>query len=462
MAGSADNIVLPSVRRPEGTTLVEGHHDLPGDLESASAARRLVRAALEDADHTEWTDAAVLAVSEVVTNAVLHAHSAVQLWIGITDEQLCVEVRDFSPMLPVQRNYDLEATTGRGMGLVAALTSACGVHSLGADGKVVWFCLDEREPELDPDALLAAWDIDELLPGTAELREIELLSMPATLWLSARQHHDAIVRELMLYLAQHEDVDVDVAAADAARARISGALIAEIDAAQAAGTAEPPLPSGHPSPLPWVPKRLDLCIQVPADCSADFAALQDVLDAAEALAVGSELLIRPALPEIVAVRDWASEQVIAQLNGNTPVPWPGTDQERFERDVHDRAASPVPDWDSSLVTHAASGAIAADDANRIVAISRPLAEELGWDPVELVGRRVVTVIPPALREAHVAGFSRHLNTGEAHVIGVPLDLPVLRRDGTEVMCRFLIERAQVGAGRAVYVAWIDPLTGASS
>jgi PAS domain S-box-containing protein len=38
--------------------------------------------------------------------------------------------------------------------------------------------------------------------------------------------------------------------------------------------------------------------------------------------------------------------------------------------------------------------IAADDANRIVAVSRPLARLLGWRPEDLAGRRVVTVVPP--------------------------------------------------------------------
>ncbi len=57
------------------------------------------------------------------------------------------------------------------------------------------------------------------------------------------------------------------------------------------------------------------------------------------------------------------------------------------------------------------GVVAADDANRIIAIRDPLAELPGWRPGDLVGRRVVTLIPPALREAHVAGFTRHLTTG---------------------------------------------------
>lgn len=84
---------------------------------------------------------------------------------------------------------------------------------------------------------------------------------------------------------------------------------------------------------------------------------------------------------------------------------------------------------------------------------------LGWDADDLVGRRVVTVIPPALREAHVAGFSRHLSTGEAHVLGIPVELPVLRRDGTEILCRFLVEAAPAEFGRNVYLATIDPIPG---
>ena len=47
--------------------------------------------------------------------------------------------------------------------------------------------------------------------------------------------------------------------------------------------------------------------------------------------------------------------------------------------------------------------------------------------------------------------------GEAHVLGVPLELPVLRRDGSEVQCRFMVERAPVNPGRSVYMAWIEPL-----
>ena len=87
----------------------------------------------------------------------------------------------------------------------------------------------------------------------------------------------------------------------------------------------------------------------------------------------------------------------------------------------------------------------------------PLAELCGWDRDDLIGRRVVTLIPPHLREAHVAGFTRALTTGEHHVLDVPLTLPVLRADGTEVQARFLVQQAPTSRGRAVYLAWIEPL-----
>ncbi len=70
---------------------------------------------------------------------------------------------------------------------------------------------------------------------------------------------------------------------------------------------------------------------------------------------------------------------------------------------------------------------------------------------------MVTLIPKRLREAHVAGFTRHLTTGEAHVLDVPLVLPVLRADGTELPASFLVQQAPTAAGRAVYVAWMEPL-----
>ena len=440
---------------------------LPGQPASAAAARQTVRSVLRAAGRSEWIDAAELACTEVVSNVVLHAHTDLELTIEVTDELARVEVRDFSPVLPVQRDYSRHATTGRGMALVAALTAEHGIADVGPTGKTVWFTVTGEPAAQSDDDLLAAWhdadwDLEELLEQTAvddtgATRTVRLLQLPPTLWLAAREHHDALVRELVLYLAQHDGPAVDVAAADRARAAVSTAVVGAVQRAQESGAARRILPVGHPSPLPDVPAPLDLELHVPPELGPAFAALQDTLDAAERLAAAGLLLVRPGLPEVIAVRDWACEQVTAQLAGVAPSPWPGADQERFALEV-DRGSAQRdhPEWDVAALGDADRGVVAADQANRIIAVSRPLADALGWSDQELVGRRVVTLIPPRLREAHVAGFTRHLTTGEAHALGVPLTLPVLRADGTELLADFLIQQVPVGAGRAVYIAEITP------
>ena len=438
--------------------------------ESVREARHFLRELLRTADRERWTDAAELALSEVVTNGVLHAHTDLTLRVVLTSDLLRVEVADGNPTLPVQRRaYDAEATTGRGLELVAAMVQDCGVRP-EPSGKVVWFTVGDAGPaEQEADELLSAWD-DEAWddgewqrPPAPDLRQVVLERMPTTLWMAARDHHHAVLRELVLYAAEHEDGAAqlpDLALADRARHLIWIGLLAEIDRARSDGRARRPLPEGHPSPMPEVPQDVDLRLDVPQDMAPAFAALQDALDVGERLAVEDLLLVRPGLPEIIAVRDWACEQVVAQLAGVPASPWPGTDSSHFVDEVHDRHAAPGPDWDTALVTSSDRGVVAADDANRIVAISERLAQTVGWEAADLVGRRVVALIPPELREAHVAGFSRHLTTGQAHVLGVPLELPVLRRDGTTIRCRFLIERAEVGSRRPIYLAWIEPVAGA--
>jgi PAS domain S-box-containing protein len=249
----------------------------------------------------------------------------------------------------------------------------------------------------------------------------------------------------------------DLVGADCARSAMQAAFERALAEARAEGEVRNPLPDNHPATLDLVPDRLDLELEALGhDPAVDFAVLQDVLDEAERLAAQGLLLARPGLPEVVALRDWAAESIIAQLTGQPPAPWPGAAAERFAQQL-DQQARQV-DWDASPVRDADRGAVAADEGNRILAISRPLADALGWDPEELIGRRVVAIVPPRFREAHVAGFTRHLTTGEAHALDVRLELPVLRADATEVDCEFFIQAHRSPSGRAVYIAWVTPLS----
>ncbi|MEU2335154.1 ATP-binding protein [Streptomyces sp. NPDC013172] len=69
----------------------------------------------------DLVDSVLLTVSELVTNAHVHAHSAAQLILVWDEECLHVTVHDTSPHLPEQRRPDDEAQGGRGMLLVDAL-----------------------------------------------------------------------------------------------------------------------------------------------------------------------------------------------------------------------------------------------------------------------------------------------------------------------------------------------------
>jgi len=422
---------------------------LEPELASAREARRLLRDSLEAVGVSRkagWIDAAELAVHELVANAVLHAHTSIEVTVEPRRDQVRVEVRDYEPSLPSARHYDPQATTGRGMGLVAALTDACGARSLGSAGKIVWFVVGSDPPGPGAET---AWDVDmtrysDRRPGEATAVRVRLASMPVTLWLAARQHHDALLRELVLYVAERDPDLVDFAEVDRARGTVSRVV---------ALTAEALEREEAPS---WESQEVDIEVTVARDLGSAFTALQRALDVGEQLAAQGAMLARPGLPEIIEVRDWVCEQIAVQLAGGDATRWPGTAQERFETAANTMHATSTLPPDVLGLRTSTRPVVASDIANRIVAVSRPLADLLGWEVEELVGRRVVTLVPPELREAHVAGFSRYLSTGEARILGVPMDIPVMRRDGSRIPCRMLVEQAPGAGGEAMFVAWLDP------
>jgi len=112
--------------------------ELPGDATTPREARRAVAARL--GDHARSGEL-LLCVSEVVTNAVLHARSATTLTVRRSAVLITVEVRDDDPTPPVRRPHSTTATTGRGLRNLDDLTVRWGTRLTGV-GKVVWFDFD--------------------------------------------------------------------------------------------------------------------------------------------------------------------------------------------------------------------------------------------------------------------------------------------------------------------------------
>lgn len=116
---------------------------LPAEPASAAAARQFVRATLADWQLRQFTDAASLLVSELVTNAVLHAGSVSVVTISYEAGVVRVEVSDSSSAQVQLRHYSADAGTGRGLLLVQAIAASWGNASV-ADGKRVWFELNSE------------------------------------------------------------------------------------------------------------------------------------------------------------------------------------------------------------------------------------------------------------------------------------------------------------------------------
>ena len=116
---------------------------LPSDPSAVPAARRFVsQAVIHRGGHGPMLDKTQLLVTELTTNAVLHAHSPIRLSVIPEPDHVRVEVRDDDPrpLGPPNRPAP-EAESGRGLWLVDALSTAWGVNA-NARGKTVWFEVD--------------------------------------------------------------------------------------------------------------------------------------------------------------------------------------------------------------------------------------------------------------------------------------------------------------------------------
>ena len=127
---------------------------LPADPGSVPVARRFVCDCLVQLGAGAACDDAEVLVSELATNAVLHARTAFTVEVSRTDEVARVCVLDASPALPRVRDYGADATTGRGMRLIASISTAWGVETWRG-GKAVWF-----ELAVSGSATVMAWDDD--------------------------------------------------------------------------------------------------------------------------------------------------------------------------------------------------------------------------------------------------------------------------------------------------------------
>jgi adenylate cyclase len=85
----------------------------------------------------------------------------------------------------------------------------------------------------------------------------------------------------------------------------------------------------------------------------------------------------------------------------------------------------------AIVRSAADAIVMADSEGRIVAWNQAATGMFGHEEGEVVGRPLWVLIPERFREAHTAGISRVVDTGETRIIGKTVEVFGLHREGHE-------------------------------
>ena len=147
------------------------------------------------------------------------------------------------------------------------------------------------------------------LIGEAVLRDY-----PLRLWARQQQHTDEVLREFTLLI---EGQEMAAAAAPVQLVQLAqmftdnfGALLDELHASRQAA-----YDAGQ--------DRMDWRVPLPRSTPQLMEQVQQVWSAVDAYCSSGQLLTLARPAEIVALQDWATEELVRQCDGAEPRPWPG-------------------------------------------------------------------------------------------------------------------------------------------
>jgi PAS domain S-box-containing protein len=171
------------------------------------------------------------------------------------------------------------------------------------------------------------------------------------------------------------------------------------------------------------------------------------------LALEGKLLSPPSLPEIDVCRQWLMNQIAVQEGLGDPVAWqmpsslatlrPPSGLSEAERQRYDQQS------DATVLV---------DDGHAIMYVNTAATALLGWNRAELMGQRLVKLIPPELHDAHLGGFMRYLLTSTPKIMHRDVELPVVRGDGTRATFGFHIQPLKLDNQRTAFHAHVWELS----
>jgi anti-sigma regulatory factor (Ser/Thr protein kinase) len=282
--------------------------------DAARRARKLVVDTLGSDDDPDAVHSAELAVTELVTNALLHGQPPVVVRVVLGDARVRVEVADGSPNLPVRAVPSADAMTGRGLALVEAVSIDWGAEPV-ADGKVVW--AEIPCPSLSggtsteatgavgsPHAVPTRPGATPTEGGTRDVT-VRLGDVPTDLLLAAKAHVENLVREFTL-------------AASGAASGKSAAVppkLAELieDVVHGWSSARLAIKRQALDAAAHGRERTSLTLRLPPSAVVAGERYLDALDGADEYARRAELLTLATPREHKVFRRWYTEAIITQL-----------------------------------------------------------------------------------------------------------------------------------------------------
>ena len=297
---------------------------LPPELASAGRARQLVVDTLTGWGLAHLAIDAALAVSELVANAVLHAHTDLEVVLEPKGTGVRAEVRDQSlhgVSLPWQPEGERprapdelegEAMTGRGLLVVSSVVDAWGSLSNGA-GKTVWIEVGTGMPAAPESEGASPLPPLPRPPAPVDGVPIRMVAIPVRLALACDANLDDLIRELQVLTLTDEPIAhavpiplirlIDEILERHADLRLIGREAARRAAATGA-------------------RLYDFSVTVTPEVVPDLWHLASVLDqVAEFCRAGTLLNLAPS-EEVRALRRWQASEIERQVNGAAPRPCP--------------------------------------------------------------------------------------------------------------------------------------------
>jgi anti-sigma regulatory factor (Ser/Thr protein kinase) len=117
------------------------HKEWPGEARHVREVRQFVARSLVHHGLEAVMEDAVLVVSELATNAVVHARTPFRVSLSRADEELLLEVADASTTQPRTVGSEPLALSGRGLSIVGTVSQAWGVQNTANGVKKVWASL---------------------------------------------------------------------------------------------------------------------------------------------------------------------------------------------------------------------------------------------------------------------------------------------------------------------------------